>query len=525
MLILHIFIFDLLETLRQRIRITKMESSFAHIKNMDINRVTLRFTNEKREQDFQNYYYENSHIASRVSFLLTAILYSLFGYLDYITSTEYLNTFWTIRYLIVLPILLSVYVSTYFRRMKHYWQPLLFFSYVVAATGISYMIVILPKDFTYSSGLLLIFFAGYIFIKLRFFWASVAGWLSLLIYNLMVIKFGDFNNTDIIINNLFFVSANVIGMFAAYNAEVFDRRNYFLLEQVETKNKDIAEINKNLEKKVEKRTALLNHRNEELHEEIARRITIEQELITAKEKAEQSDKLKSAFLANMSHEIRTPMNGIIGFANLLREADDDDELNEFIDIIIKNGDHLLRLINDIIDLSKIEAGILKINKQVFNLNELTDELYKTFLMNPNVIERNLQLKVINGMEDKESMIIADRTRLNQILINVINNACKYTDKGSIEIGYSFKGDQLHFYVKDTGIGISEDQQEHLFERFMQVTLNNTPKREGTGLGLAITKTYLKMLGGNIQVRSTLNVGSTFSFYLPIEFEKEDQNEL
>ena len=492
---------------------------------MDINRVTLKFANEKREQDFQNYYYENSHVASRISFLLTALLYSLFGYVDYITTSEYLETFWFIRYVLVLPILLIVFFSTYSKKLKALWQPFMFFSYIVAASGISYMIAILPEDFIYSNGLLLIFFAGYIFIKLRFFWASVAGWLSLLTYNFMAFKFGNIEVTDIIINNFFFVSANVIGMFAAYNAEVFDRRNYFLLEQVDAKNNDIAEINKGLEKKVEKRTELLNHRNEELHKEIARRISIEQELIIAKEKAEQSDKLKSAFLANMSHEIRTPMNGIIGFANLLREADDEEELNEFIDIIIKNGDHLLRLINDIIDLSKIEAGILKINKQAFNLNELTDELYKTFLMNPNVVERNLQLKIVNGMDDKESMIVADRTRLNQILINVVNNACKYTDKGSIEIGYTLKSDQLHIYVKDTGIGISEDQQEHLFERFMQVTLNNTPKREGTGLGLAITKTYLKMLGGNIQVRSTLNVGSTFSFYIPIEFEKEPQDEV
>jgi signal transduction histidine kinase len=225
----------------------------------------------------------------------------------------------------------------------------------------------------------------------------------------------------------------------------------------------------------------------------------------------------------MSHEIRTPMNGIIGFANLLREAENEEELNEFIEIIIKNGDHLLNLINDIIDLSKIEAGILKVNKYPFNLNELTNELYKTFLMNPNVQERNLSIKMVNGLSDEQSTIITDRTRLNQILINIINNACKYTDRGSIEIGYSIKGDQLHFYVKDTGIGISEEQQEHLFERFMQVTLNNTPKREGTGLGLAITKTYLKMMGGNIQVRSTPNVGSTFSFYLPIEFVKEDEN--
>ena len=513
----------LIGTICPYIRSIEMESNFAHIKNMNVNRVTLCFANKKREQEFQSYFYQNSHIATRFAFLLLAILYSFFGYLDYITTTVYLGTFWTIRFYIVLPILLSVFVLSYTKIFKRIWQPLLFLAYLVSATGISYMIVLLPKDYIYSSGLLLIFFAGYIFIKLRFFWASLAGWGSLIIFNMLSNTIGTCDLTSMLTNNLFFMSANIVGMFAAYNAELFDRRNFFLLEQIEAKNTDIAEINRGLERKVEKRTELLNSRNEELHKEIARRITIEQELIQAKEKAEQSDKLKSAFLANMSHEIRTPMNGIIGFANLLREAEDDKELNEFIDIIIKNGDHLLRLINDIIDLSKIEAGILKISNQAFNLNELTNELHKTFLMNPDVQERNLNLKVVNGAANEESMIITDRTRLNQILINIINNACQYTDKGSIEFGYTLKTDQVHFYIKDTGIGISEDQQEHLFERFMQVTLNNTPKREGTGLGLAITKTYLKMMGGNIKVRSTLNVGSVFSFYLPIEFEKDNND--
>ena len=496
-----------------------MESNFAHIKNMDINRLSLKFSDSVQEQIFKAYYFDNSHIAVRFAFLTTAFLYSLFGLLDYITTSDFLEMFWFIRFVVVVPVLLLVFVLSYSNIFKKFWQALMFASYIIAGIGISIMIVILPHDFVYSNGLLLIFFAGYVFIKLRFLLASLAGWITIAFYNILVIYYDQTELTNIITNNFFFISANLIGMFAAYNAEVFDRRNFFLLQQIESKNKDIAQINIGLEKKVEKRTELLNFRNEELHKEIARRIAIEQELIIAKEKAEQSDKLKSAFLANMSHEIRTPMNGIIGFANLLKEADNEEELNEFIEIIIKNGDHLLNLINDIIDLSKIEAGIMKVNRKAFNLNLLTDEVLKMFKMDPNVIERNLVLRLNNGMVDNESIIVTDRTRLKQILINIVNNACKYTDKGNIEIGYTIKNSQVHFYVKDTGIGISEDQQEHLFERFMQVTLNNTPKREGTGLGLAITKTYLKMLGGNIKVRSTLNVGSTFSFYLPIEFEK------
>jgi signal transduction histidine kinase len=490
---------------------------------MNLNRFTLQFTDDKKEQSFKRYYYKNYYKDSRVSFLLTTILYSLFGYLDYISIPDHLNLFLGIRFLIVVPLLLSVFALSFFKIFKKIWQALIFSVYIIAALGIIIMIVVIPEDFIYSNGLLLIFFAGFVFIKLRFVLSSIAGLISIVIYNLLAFYYTQTSPEAILINNLFFISATLIGIFAAYHAEESDRRNFLLIDTIAEKNKEISDINLGLEKKVEQRTDLLNRRNEELLAEIARRITIEQELIIAKEKAEESDKLKSAFLANMSHEIRTPMNGIIGFANLLREADDEEELNEFIEIIIKNGDHLLSLINDIIDLSKIEAGILKITTQSFDLNALTEEVYKMFLMDPNVIERKLKLSYKNGIEVDQCIINTDRLRLKQILINIINNACKYTDEGSIEFSYKIQGSQLHFSVKDTGIGIPEEQQEFLFERFMQVTLNNTPTREGTGLGLAITKTYLKMMGGNIKVRSRLNEGSEFSFYLPITIDNQNEN--
>ena len=361
-----------------------IEDDYSHVKKMDMSRISLRFNSSKNEKAFKDYYYNNSYKASRNAFLLTAILYSVFGFLDYITTPEYLNIFWSIRFIIVVPFLLSVFALSFFKIFKKIWQPLIFFVFIIAGLGIVIMIVILPNDFIYSNGLLLIFFAGFVFIKLRFLLASIAGLTSLFLYNILAIYFGEVDINNVFINDLFFISAILLGIFAAYNSEISDRKNFLLIHQIASKNKDIATINKGLEKQVEKRTELLNRRNEELLAEIARRITMEQDLIIAKEKAEESDKLKSAFLANMSHEIRTPMNGIIGFANLLEEAESKEELNEFIDIITKNGEHLLSLINDIIDLSKIEAGILKISKQSFDLNVLTEEVYKMFLMDPNV---------------------------------------------------------------------------------------------------------------------------------------------
>jgi len=224
----------------------------------------------------------------------------------------------------------------------------------------------------------------------------------------------------------------------------------------------------------------------------------------------------------MSHEIRTPMNAIIGFSNLLNEAENGYELNEFIRIIVNNGEHLLVLINDIIDLSRIESGVIEVIKSEFNINTLMKEVYDLFIIDNNIVNKSLILKMNNELDKKDAFIRTDRTRLKQIIINLVGNASKYTNEGSIEFGYSVDNsdESLYFYVKDTGMGISNEQKKYIFDRFMQVTTTNTPTKGSKGLGLAITKTYLKMMGGSIGVKSELNVGSEFYFSLPIEIIKK-----
>ena len=479
-----------------------------------LNKITLNFSDE-REGKYREYYFNNSYKTTRTAFVILALMYGFFGYLDSIMAGDFFKLFITIR-LIVVPVLLSVFFLSYTKNFKNYWQTLLFISYSIGAIGIIIMLVLIPKAIVYSSGLILVFLAGAVLIKLRFLSVSIASSLVIIIYIITALLF-DVDSKTIISNSFFFIGANLIGMFAAYHTEIFNRQNFNLYLQIADKNTEIEDVNKSLEKKVKDRTRRLNSRNKELNAEIERRARIQKELIVAKEKAEESDKLKSAFLANMSHEIRTPMNGIVGFANLLRDAEDEKELDEFIEIIINNGEHLLNLINDIIDLSKIEAGILKIEKSEFDLNALTKEIYDMFCIDKNVVKNNLELYYKNGLEDDKSIVFTDRVRLKQILLNLVSNACKYTDEGNIEFGYTLKNDELCFYIKDTGIGISENLQEHIFDRFMQVTISRTPDRESTGLGLAITKTYLKMMGGNIEVRSKLNVGSEFTFKIPIGY--------
>lgn len=247
----------------------------------------------------------------------------------------------------------------------------------------------------------------------------------------------------------------------------------------------------------------------------------EDRLREAKEKAEESDRLKTAFLANMSHEIRTPMNGIIGFSNLLRNPDlTDAERNEFLNHITSCGNTLLTLIDDIIDISKIEAGQIKIRITESNINNILDELYDSFEASKQKDGKlNVKLYKKTGLEDSKSIILTDPFRLRQIISNLIGNAMKFTMEGFIQFGYILdENDNLVFYVKDTGIGIPKDKQQIIFERFGQVLDTNFfINQKGTGLGLAISNNLVKLLGGKMWVESKPGEGSTFYFTLPYNY--------
>ncbi len=237
------------------------------------------------------------------------------------------------------------------------------------------------------------------------------------------------------------------------------------------------------------------------------------ELKQAKEKAEESDRLKSAFLANMSHEIRTPMNGILGFADLLKEPDlSGDEQNQYVGIIEKSGQRMLNIINDLIDISKIEAGQMDLIVSEANINDQIDFLYTFF--KPEAEAKNTNLTYEKALSDSLSNIITDKEKLYAILTNLLKNAIKFTDKGKIEFGYVKKENNIEFFVKDTGMGIAKDRQQAIFERFVQADLNISKPYEGAGLGLAITKAYLQMLGGEIWLESDLGKGSSFYFTIP-----------
>jgi len=245
----------------------------------------------------------------------------------------------------------------------------------------------------------------------------------------------------------------------------------------------------------------------------------EEQLKHAKEKAEEADQLKSAFLANMSHEIRTPLNAILGFSRLLTEKEISDiQRREYSEYITNSANNLLNLIRDIVDVSKIEAGKINFEKKTCFVNKILKELKMTFENEKQINEKgNIDLILKMANPDEDFAIHSDPFRVSQIFINLLGNALKFIESGYIEFGYILTGKgYLQFYVKDTGIGIPMDKRDLIFSRFGQIVNKKMKNPGGTGLGLSITRYLVEKLGGKIWYESELNIGTTFSFTLPLD---------
>ena len=285
---------------------------------------------------------------------------------------------------------------------------------------------------------------------------------------------------------------------------LLSEQNFKILQQKEeifTQAEELSKHRNQLEHLVEIRTA---------------------ELKIAKEKAEESGRLKTAFLANMSHEIRTPMNAIIGFSNLLIDPDIEKKQKEdFVKTLTHNSDALLQLIDDILDIAKIDSSQLIIHKTEWMLNEMLRELLNKFLEEKEYKNKqNIDLKLVLKNKDRNIKIYCDQFRIKQILSNLIDNALKFTEKGSVEFGYELgnQTDQsyIEFFVKDTGIGISEEQQKYIFKRFTKIENDIKKLYRGAGLGLAISKGLVDVLGGKIWLKSRINNGTEFYFTVPCD---------
>jgi signal transduction histidine kinase len=235
----------------------------------------------------------------------------------------------------------------------------------------------------------------------------------------------------------------------------------------------------------------------------------------AKERAEDSDRLKSSFLHNISHEIRTPLNAIVGFSAFLNDpgsySGNRDEIKE---IITRSSDHLLEIFDDIVEISNLEAGNVRIKKVKVNINDTIRKVYDRF--RAKALEKILSIGYIAALEDDDAEILSDGYKLLRVLNNLVGNATKFTKAGEVRFGYSVKNDELEFFVSDTGIGIPGELHQMIFKSFFQGDSSNTRVYEGTGLGLSISKAYVEMLGGRIWFNSSPGTGSVFYFTIPFE---------
>ncbi|MFW5821093.1 MAG: ATP-binding protein [Bacteroidota bacterium] len=259
--------------------------------------------------------------------------------------------------------------------------------------------------------------------------------------------------------------------------------------------------------------------------DIAERKKAENELKKAKERAEESDRLKTAFLENLSHEIRTPLNGIIGFTNLLKlRKVTEEEKNSYIKIIEDSGNYLINIIDDLIEVSRIETGQFELRKIEFNLNHLLQEIYKSFDDDERYRERHIVLVLTCGLKLEEAILYTDKDRLRQLLNNLLYNAYKFTDEGKIEFGYELiRQDKLRFFVRDTGIGIPESSKEIIFERFRKAENSLQSTSGGNGLGLTICRGIVEAMKGRIWFDSEVERGSDFYFEIPFKRQKEERS--
>lgn len=466
-----------------------------NIFNQPVNALSLKFSDARLEKQFWAQYIDKYFRQIQVAQLLAIVLYSLVAITE-IVIFEVHVVFMFASLIVVDASLALGFLLTLFRKDFYQRTYRIFNLYYVLLVGFSLMLTgyFAPEAYraVFYCTLLICLFFNYAVIRQDILKATISGLVILLVYILVVTISPDTYKEDLLII-IYLIATNLLGIVLAYMIE-YDNKKYFLMMlRINADTLELSKINANLEKRVEERT---------------------RDLEIQKDRAEESDRLKTAFLENMSHEIRTPMNGILGFTHLLLKPGlTREEQEQYIQIVSKSGERMLRTVNNLLDISMIESGVIKPRKTLINLSELLKSCYDFFVAEAE--EKGIQLLLDTSTIPDNMDYLTDRSFLETILSNLIKNSLKYTEKGFVKLGGSIKDPDLEFYVQDTGIGISHGDQEIIFDRFIKANEDDKQIYEGSGVGLSIAKSFVEMLNGRIWVVSQKEKGSTFYFSLPM----------
>ena len=507
-----------------------MANTLSPQNNFQVNWLTLSFP-KNLEKAFQDSYFQNSLRQVRIALLLGLFLYSVFGILDAWLVPEAKHKLWLIRYAIFAPYVIAVYLLSFSPHFKKYMQISIAFGVLIAGLGITVMILIAPypASHSYYAGLLLVFIYGYTFVKLRFVWASFAGWLIVLAYEIAAIWLSPTPILILVNNNFFFLSANILSMFACYSIEYYLRRNFMQARLLESEKRKVTKANQELENRVQKRTSQLVKTNKELTQEIVDRKRAEKDQRRLELQLRKSQKMEAigTLAGGVAHDLNNILSGIVSYPELLlMDIPKKSPLRQPLLTIQESGHKAAAIVQDLLTLARRGVSVT----EVMNLNQLIEQ-YLNSPENHKILEYHPGVKVEIDLQAKLFNILGSPVHLSKTIMNLVSNAAEaMPSSGVIHIttenryidrplkGYDTveEGDYVKLTVSDNGVGISPEDIDRIFEPFYT---KKTMGRSGTGLGMAVVWGTVKDHDGYIDVQSELGEGTAFTLYFPITRKK------
>jgi len=507
-----------------------MENSSTPIDKIKLNWFPLSFSGDF-EKTFIDYYFHYSLRQIRIAIVVGFFFYSIFGILDVTLVPEARKSLWVIRYAIVLPFGIFTLIFSFTRHFKKYMQLSMAGLILVSGLGIIAMIVIAPypASHSYYAGLLLIFIYGYTFVKLRFWWASLTGWLIVIFYEFAAIWLSDTPLPILVNNNFFFLSGNILGMIACYSIEYYMRRNFLQAHQLEAEKRKVTDINFELENRVRNRTAQLAKTNDELKQEIIERKRSEKERRYLEAQLAKAQKMEAigTLAGGVAHDLNNILSGLVSYPELLlMDLPEESSLRQPIITIQESGQKAAAIVQDLLTLARRGVSV----REVMNLNSLIDD-YLSSPENKKIMEFQSAVTVETNLQSDLFNIMGSPVHLSKTIMNLVSNSAeampnggkiiittenRYIDKSIKGYDAVDEGDYATLTVTDSGIGIPPENIERIFEPFYT---KKAMGRSGTGLGMAVVWGTVKDHKGYIDVQSELGEGSTFTLYFPITRKK------